>query len=801
MMRKFGIFISAILLATSFGVANAATYSISIETIPQVVDLFGNATVRIKLTKGTTPVSATQVFLGLQNISGSLKSEMLVTDKNGQAETLFFPKEVGEGFIAAKATIINSGVIETVEAVAAITVRDLNYPPESFVDQIYPLPGRVGQPMTFKGHGTDEDGRVTRCGWSMGDGKNYDTGGDKSEITHTYNYPGIYEVGFTATDDRNNTSKPVISRVTVVDNRLPVVAIDGNWPEKAYIGIEALFPVTVTDAESELQSLMIDYGDMTTEKIEIYGGEFRHTFNHMYTKPGIFNVSVTPNDKYGEGESFPKPSWPVKVEGEALGGLVLKISGAEGKTVRLVGPHPSMQTAYEVTIGAETVATGQILAVGKYRLLASDLSFGFEGADDFVEVKPFENTLIETSIWIPSISMEPAVKSGTGMVGLKITDQYGSEISKKTTFNASVDNGSIEDQADFQNGRGYIWIKPKELTVNVNVSARIGFVECRSTKLMMFPMPLAKIKLTPQTQEGQTSVVVTSPGMITGQLELTWTLFDRIERKSVPTSLLFVDLPRRIYVSSATFKIPVRPAQSIPDRYTLSVACEIQITGVRISDTCSFDPCAGKNKLEAGWGMLPAGKTGIDLTIKDQLGRPMGGQIVRISYEFGRAIGWIPPTATFESFPKVVITDPTGYAWTSFDLKTFLEGIDIEDVKATFTTVCSGITYVKTVSIPPPKESPAIIAQVTEKGTGFTVSLKALDATGEIAAGCWLDIRISCCDPAQLAQLGYPPSSIRTSHTGNAHFDIRQPSNPITLTVRATISGLPAMCIVELPKR
>lgn len=800
MMRKFGTVIGAILLATSIGVANAATYSISIETTPQVVDLFGSATIKIKLTKGTSPVTATQVFLGLQNISGALKSEMLVTDKNGQAETVFYPKAVGEGFVAAKATIINSGVIESAEAVAAITVRDMNFPPESFVDQIYPLPGRVGQPMTFRGHATDADGRVVRCTWTMGDGQVYDTNADKSEISHTYTAPGVYEVGFTATDDRNNTSKPILSRVTVIDNKLPVVAIDGNWPDRAYIGFESLFPVTVTDAESELRSLMIDFGDMTTEKIEISGGEFRHTFKHTYTKPGQFNVTVTPTDRYGEGEPFPKPAWPVKVEGEALGGLVLKIDGAIGRTVRLVGPFPSTHVAFEATLGSDPINTGEILSVGQYRLLASDLSFGFEGIDDFVDVKPFEATTVETSVWVPSISMEPVVKSGMAMVGLRLTNQNGVEISKNAMFSASVDNGTIEDQASFEDGRGFIWIRPQQLTINVSISARIGFVVCKSTKLMMFPMPLNKIKLTPQAQDGLTNVVVTSPGMISGQLELSWSLFDRIERKTVPTSLLFADLPKRFYISSAPFKIPVKPAQSNPDRYTLSVACEIQMTGVRISDTCSFDPCAGKNKLEAGWGMLPDGKTGIDLTIKDPFGRPIGGQIVRLSYEFGRAIGWIPSTANFDSFPKAVTTDVAGYAWTSFDLKTFLVGIEVEDVKVTMTTVCSGLTYVKTVSIPPPKESPSIFAEVTQKGAGFTVFLKALDPSGEIAAGCWMDIRTSCCEPAQLADLGYPPSSIRTSHNGTAHFDIKQPDRPTTLTIRAYISGLPAMCVVEIPK-
>lgn len=82
-----------------------------------------------------------------------------------------------------------------------------------------PYQGLVGEPVTFDGSGSTDDGTIVRYDWSFGDGAVAMDAGPNP--THTYNAEGTYNVVLTVTDDEDNSdaaaTTATISPVALLD--------------------------------------------------------------------------------------------------------------------------------------------------------------------------------------------------------------------------------------------------------------------------------------------------------------------------------------------------------------------------------------------------------------------------------------------------------------------------------------------------------------------------------------------------------------------------------------------------------
>ncbi|MBP7732492.1 MAG: PKD domain-containing protein [Caldisericia bacterium] len=799
------ILIISMLFTVFPATVNAAGYSISMGASPQTVDIRATSLISLKVTRESVPVANVQIFLGLQGITGQLKSQMILTDKSGEASTVFIPQESGMGYVLAKATINDSGSIISLEAMVQIAARDLNAEPTSFVDQIFPLPGRTGQTMTFVGHGTDVDGKVVKCLWDMGDGKTYEDIGDTSKITHAYEKSGAYLVNFIVTDDRNTISKPVTSKVTVIDNKLPIGQVSGTWPEKANIDQEVIFETNLTDPEGRLSGCRIDFGDGTSQNVDCSGAQATCTFRHKYVRSGEFSVFATPLDDQGSGENFPIPAWKIVVEGEARGGATLTIKGAAGKTINLLGPLPSHQVAFEATLGTETIETGLTMAVGQYLLVAADRSFGFDMQEPVINVSPYISTNIVTSVWTPSIAVETAANHGQKWLNISLVDQTNRLVTRKSVISVSTDDGAINEVLQTSTGNAMMLIREEQVLLKPLIRADFEYVTVTTQKNLQFPANLPDIRLKPVASGDTPEILVTSNISVTGNMNLSWHLWDRILQQSVPVGKVIASAPEEIFVSLIPYRLPVKADKACAGRYLLTVDCQMVVSGTKISDSCQFDPCAEQISMKAAWGISADGNIILSTSVLDKSGKPVSGQRLRIDYEMGRAIGWVPDRNVFLDLPKNTRTNRTGCAWVELDLAAALKDLIIEDVRVTVSTLTSGLARSVTLSIPPPpKQHPILKTTLEDDGTPIsTIKLTLLDSAGNAVAGKWVDISYSIGDSkAMQAELGFPPISIRTTHEGLASFMVAKPRNQnLEVFFQADIDGMPVTSVIKISKR
>ena len=800
------ILIITVLFACFPATANAVGYSINMDASPQTVDVRATSLITLKVLKGSAPASNVQIFLGLQGITGQLKSQMLETDKTGTASTVFVPQETGTGYILAKATINDAGSIISLEAMAQIAVRDLNAEPTPFVDKIYPLPGRANEPMTFVGHGTDVDGKVVKCLWDMGDGKTYETSGDTSKITHKYEQTGTYIASFTVTDDRNAVSKPITSKITVINNKPPVGEINGTWPDKTVVNEEVVFETKLTDPEGRLAGCRIDFGDGNGQNVECFGAQATCTFRHKYKRPGTYSVFAIPLDEQGGGDNFPIPAWSIVVEGDAKGGATLTIKGAVGKTINLLGPLPSHQVAFEAMLGTETIETGLTLAVGQYLLVAADRSFGFDMQQEpVINVVPYISTNIVTSAWTPSIVVETAANRGQKWLNISIVDQTNRPVTRKSVVSVSTDDGAINEVLQTSTGNAMILIKQQQVLLKLLIRADFEYVTVTTQKNLQFPASLPDIRLKPIASVDSPEILVTSNISVTGNMSLTWHLWDRILQQSIQVSTIIEYAPKEIFVSLIPYRLPVKADKACAGRYLLTVNCQMVVSGTRISDSCQFDPCAERINMQATWGISADGNIILSASVLDKSGNPVSGQKLRIDYQMGRAIGWVPDRNVFQDLPKNTRTNCAGCSWVELNLAAVLKDIIIEDVKVTVSTLISGLTSSITLSIPPPpKQHPILKTILIDDGSPIsTIKLLVLDTAGNAVAGKWVDVSYSIGDSkAMQAELGYPPASIRTTHEGSASFMIAKPHNQnLEVFFQVDIDGMSVTSVIKISKR
>ena len=186
----------------------------------------------------------------------------------------------------------NDGAWSSEKSATLIIDSSMNQAPLASIDKISPNPAIQGEPVTFRGHGSDEEGIITAYKWiSSKDGAL----GTTSSIILSNLSVGVHTIYFQV-KDAVEWSTQVVSSVTIQRNASanPENQAPHAYPGGPYLG-------KVNQAISFNGSLSYDdngtltgfwnFGDNTT------GNGL--ALSHTYTSPGTYMVSFTVTDEEG----------------------------------------------------------------------------------------------------------------------------------------------------------------------------------------------------------------------------------------------------------------------------------------------------------------------------------------------------------------------------------------------------------------------------------------------------------------------------------------------------------------------
>jgi PKD repeat protein len=158
---------------------------------------------------------------------------------------------------------------------------DPDDPPTAVIKS--PSESVIGQPILFDGSRSRRgDSQIVRFEWDFGDGAS--TRGE--QVFHTYDQPGEYRVKLTVTDRnglRDSTRVSIDLKDDLSETEAPNAVM--NAPTAARAGDTLNFDASRSTSVSSIIAYQWNFGDGS-------GAEGR-TVNHSYSKPGLYNASLT----------------------------------------------------------------------------------------------------------------------------------------------------------------------------------------------------------------------------------------------------------------------------------------------------------------------------------------------------------------------------------------------------------------------------------------------------------------------------------------------------------------------------
>ncbi|HID25983.1 MAG TPA: PKD domain-containing protein [Thermoplasmata archaeon] len=152
-----------------------------------------------------------------------------------------------------------------------------------------PYTGYVNQFVYFDGSASyDTDGIIVAYQWGFGDG----SVGNGMHVPYKYTKAGSYTVVLTVTDDQGAQAvdTTTVTVLTLSQNQAPVA--DAGGPYFGKVGEAIYFTGSSSyDPDGSIVSFIWDFGD--GEKT------FGETASHIYTKEGVYRVTLTVGDSNG----------------------------------------------------------------------------------------------------------------------------------------------------------------------------------------------------------------------------------------------------------------------------------------------------------------------------------------------------------------------------------------------------------------------------------------------------------------------------------------------------------------------
>jgi parallel beta-helix repeat protein len=217
------------------------------------------------------------------NLNGSLSNQQTFSksDLSIGTHTIYFKVMDNEGSWSNEKT-------------ATITINSaVNQAPVAYIDEITPNPAQQGEPVIFRGHGTDSEGVITEYKWrSSKDG----TIGTTSSFIRSNLSVGTHTIYFQVKD---NTEWSAMVEATVIIQRNVSSGTPENQPPNASPGGPYTGKVNEAILFNGSQSFdeegtilgYWNFGDSTTAN--------GLTVTHIYTAPGTYTVILTITDEDG----------------------------------------------------------------------------------------------------------------------------------------------------------------------------------------------------------------------------------------------------------------------------------------------------------------------------------------------------------------------------------------------------------------------------------------------------------------------------------------------------------------------
>ena len=236
------------------------------------------------------------------NLDGALSTEQTFSTSmlSLGTHTIYFKVKDDEGAWSSDKT-------------TALTINAAtNQAPTAVIEEITPNPALQGDPVIFRGHGTDEDGLITAYKWlSSRDG----VIGTTSSFIRANLSRGTHTIYFQVKDD-SEWSPQVVATLLIEwnassglpENVAPLAHPGG--PYTGTVGQAITFNGALSsDPEGTIVGYYWSFGDSTTGN--------GMTTTHSYSSPGTYTVSLTVTD--GEGMS-----------GTSSTSVIITHSGSEG---------------------------------------------------------------------------------------------------------------------------------------------------------------------------------------------------------------------------------------------------------------------------------------------------------------------------------------------------------------------------------------------------------------------------------------------------------------------------------------
>jgi hypothetical protein len=772
-------------------------YMLSMDAQPSVVDIGKSSILTFKLTKNETPVASAEIFLGMMSLKGNLENSVVYTNASGVATTKFISSQASEGFILAKSNIYDGKSVITLESAISISVKDLNKRPESVIDNVNPVPVRLGKPVTMTGHCTDSDGTVVGWEWDFGDGTTQKGEGHSSLVTHVYQKHGNYAVSFVATDNRGAKSDPPRIIVKVVNNNPPIIK-NASWPKKVRVLENVQFTITCEDMESRLTEIFVDFGDGTSEKRKTYGLEFTAKFDHTYQKPGIYFPTCYAIDDEGQGPTYPPEPQELIVEGMAKGGLRLIISGSTSDQAEIVGPYPQNNIVFEQHITDDTIATGLVLEPGIYKVRCKDKSKKFKFPSYIIVESGIVTTYIGR-IWKPWISADIESSNSQNRLIVKVMDEFGVA---NISGSLHVFGTGVEGSATVAMTNGLCSLELEDLDktpeLNLILNARFDEVEQIFEFKKRMPTPLPKFELVAVKNIDSVSVyckpLTNSPLLPVMQVSATVT--DKLTGIRVENSEALLLFPEIVKGDKWPLMVTLRPVSRSHDRHIVKLDIRVVADAMTVCESITFDPSLTQLRLINDTAYNASGNAIVSLGLfiqEDNQFKP--NQKIFLDYEITDKYGFVDSKKAPVGLPQSLVTGISGKATLEIDLKKALDGIPARSIIIRARVKCDGITYTNTQFVTTILSPPKIIASSTQNGNTHNISIYIEDSDGLPVSGGWVDIFYILSDKElpgkELGVLDNPPQSIRANQGGNAEFLLKAPNGKLLkLLLSATVRGV-----------
>ena len=161
---------------------------------------------------------------------------------------------------------------------------------------------RPGIKAQFSTSGEDPDGDLVRYIFDWGDGSvsrtDWTKSGRAESMHHSWEKAGSYEIRARVEDSTNATS-PWSESISIVVNTLPSRPDQLSGPGYGYAMVPYHFQTSAIDQDGDFLNYTFDWGDGTTDTIDLIGPGINASLNHTWTGPGAYQIRAIALDRMG----------------------------------------------------------------------------------------------------------------------------------------------------------------------------------------------------------------------------------------------------------------------------------------------------------------------------------------------------------------------------------------------------------------------------------------------------------------------------------------------------------------------